>query len=173
MQFDIAKTLEIIERTPGVLHALLQGISGDWIYTHEGPGTWSVFDVVGHLIVCEKTDFIPRANIILSDAKNKTLDLLDMTAHFEWNKGKTMTAVLKEFEALRKENIQKLLAMKLTPGDLLKTGLHPKIGILTLRDLLATWAVHDLNHIAQVSRIMAKQYKQEVGPFIEFLSILK
>lgn len=173
MEFNLEKTVEIIESTPKVLYALLHGISEEWVYNNEGENTWSVFDVVGHLIVCEKTDFITRTEIILSDSENKTIAPIDMSAQFEWNKGKSMADLLKEFEQIRKENIQKLLVMKLTESDLQKTGIHPKIGKLTLSELLATWVAHDLNHISQITRVMAKQYKHEVGPFMEIVSILK
>jgi len=173
MKFNLEKTKEIIERTPSVLYALLKGISHDWIYNYEGEKTWRVFDVVGHLIVCEKTDFIPRAEIILCDAKSKILNPIDMRAQFEWDKHKNISDLLKEFEQLRYENIQKLSAMNLTEKDLQKTAIHPKIGELSLRELIATWAVHDLNHISQIVRVMAYQYKTEVGPLIQVLSIIK
>lgn len=173
MKFNLEKTIQIIERTPAVLHTLLNGVSEEWIYSREAENKWSVFDVVGHLIVCEKTDFIPRAEIILSDTENKTLKPIDMNAHFEWGKGKNIDQLLQEFEQLRKENIQKLQALHLTDPDLQKTGFHPVIGTLTLQELLATWAPHDLGHISQITRIMAKQYKSEVGPLMAFLGILK
>lgn len=173
MRFNLEKTKEIIERTPEVLYSLLKGISDDWIYPNEGGNTWSVFDVVGHLIVCEKTDFIPRAEIILSDAENKVLAPIDMKAQFEWDKHKHMPDLLKEFEQLRYENIKKLSAMNLTENDLQKTAIHPKIGELTLGELIAVWAVHDLNHLSQIARVMAYQYKTEVGPLIQAVSIIK
>jgi uncharacterized damage-inducible protein DinB len=173
MKFELKKTLEIIERTPRVLYALLQGISNDWVYNNEGEKTWNVFDVVGHLIVCEKTDFIPRATIILSNSNNKTLAPLDMNAQFEWNKGKALPDLLKEFEQLRKESIQSLRKLNLTETDFQKTATHPKLGRLTLRELLATWVAHDLNHISQIVRVMAKQYKYEMGPFVDSVSIVK
>lgn len=173
MKFDLQKTIQIIERTPAVLHTLLHGISDEWIYNNEGGDTWSPFDVVGHLIVCEKTDFIPRAKIILSNAEDKTLSPIDMNAHFVWGKGKTIANLLQEFEQLRKENIQQLLAFRLTDSDMGRTGIHPEIGRLTLRELLAKWVPHDLGHVSQIARVMAKQYGNEVGPFSTFLGILK
>jgi hypothetical protein len=173
MKFDLANTIEIIERTPSVLNAMLQGISDGWVYNNEGENTWSVFDVIGHLIVCEKTDFIPRAAIILSDSENRTIDPIDMDAHFEWGKGKDVSELLQEFEMLRKANIHKLVAMNLTENDFQKTAVHPKIGQLTLGHLLATWVAHDLSHISQITRVMAKQYKDGVGGFIQFMSVLK
>ncbi|QEC69286.1 DinB family protein [Panacibacter ginsenosidivorans] len=172
MKFDLDKTLEIIERTPSVLNALLQGVSDDWVHHNEGENTWSVFDVVGHLIVCEQTDFITRTKIILSSSGDKILVPIDRQAQFAWSKGKTLADLLKAFEVHRKENIQKLLAFQLGDSDFEKAAVHPKLGNLTLRDLLATWAVHDLNHLSQITRVMAKQYKEAVGPFTVFLGIL-
>lgn len=172
MKFELRKSIEIIKRTPHVLNTLLQGISDDWIYNNEGENTWCVFDVVGHLIICEKTDFIPRTKLIISDSDNKMIVPIDKNAQIEYSKGKVITDLLEEFEQLRNENIQILFDLQLTENDLNKTGLHPKIGMLTLAELLATWVVHDLNHLSQISRVMAKQYKNEVGPFIEYLSIL-
>jgi len=173
MKFQPGTTIEIIERTPAVLHSLLTGISGEWIYTNEGNHSWSVFDVVGHLIVCEKTDFITRTEIILSGSVNKIFAPIDMHAQFEWNKGKTIQDLLIEFEQARHVNLEKLQGYQLQETDLEKTGVHPRIGTLKLKELLATWAAHDLNHIAQIARIMAFQYKDAIGPFIEFIGILK
>lgn len=173
MRFQLDKSLQVLEKTPAILNGLLLGVSDEWIYSNEGPGTWSAFDVVGHLIVCEQTDFIPRIELILSDSKNKVFAPLDMEAQFEMNKGKKIAELLEEFASLRKDNIQKILALNLSSDDLQKTGIHRKIGKATLEEVLATWVVHDLNHIAQVSRVMAKQYKAEVGPFEVFLRIIK
>ena len=173
MKFELEETLKIIEATPETLYVLLHGLSRDWIYANEGEHTWSAFDVVGHLIVCEKTDFIPRTEIILSASDNKLFPLIDMTAQFELNKGKSIADLLQEFQQLRRENIKKLLAFELTENDFKKTGIHPKIGEVTLSELLAGWAAHDLNHLSQIARVMAKQYKHAMGPFMEFVSIVK
>jgi len=173
MHFSLNKTIEIIERTPAVLYTMLEGLSGEWVYSNEGENTWTVFDVIGHLIVCEKTDFIVRAKVMLSATHPKLLSPIDMHAQFVWNKGKTINDLLKEFSIVRKENIAALLALQLTESDLQKTAIHPRIGALTLQELLATWATHDLNHLSQIARVMAKQYKEAVGPFIEFVSIIK
>ncbi len=173
MTFALTKTLEILQRTPGVLHALLKGISNDWIMNNEGENTWSVFDVVGHLIVCEQTNFMTRAALILSSAENKTFVPIDMTAQFDASRGKPMGELLKLFEQCRNENVQKLIALNLTDADLQRTGVHPKMGEVVLSELLATWTAHDLSHLSQIARVMAKQYKHETGPFISFLSILK
>jgi uncharacterized damage-inducible protein DinB len=173
MHFSIDKSIEILERTPGVLHAMLQNISADWTTKNEGGETWSVYDIIGHLIHGEKTDWIPRAEIILSEGPDKTFEAFDRFAQFEESKGKSLTQLLDEFKILRNENITLLRSKKLSGKDLEKKGIHPAFGEVTLSELLATWVVHDLNHIAQISRVMAKQYKPEVGPWIEYLRILK
>jgi uncharacterized damage-inducible protein DinB len=173
MKFEFNRSLEILERTPDVLYALLKGISDDWIFNNEGPGTWSVFDIVGHLIVCEKTDFISRTRIILSDAGDKVFAPIDMFAQFEVNEGKSMFDLLVEFELLRKKNIRTLLELDLSEDDFQKTGLHPVIGKARLNELLSTWVAHDLTHTAQITRVMAKQYKEATGPFIRFLRVLQ
>ena len=173
MTFKLDQSLQLLERTPAILNNLLRGLPDEWIYNTEGAGTWSAFDVVGHLIVCEQTDFISRTELILSDSTNKIFAPLDMELQFEMNKGKKLPELLDEFAGLRKKNIQKIIALNLSTGDFEKTGVHPKVGEATLKELLATWVAHDLNHIAQITRIMATQYKTEVGPFIEFLSIIK
>ncbi|WP_247234063.1 DinB family protein [Telluribacter sp. SYSU D00476] len=173
MDFSLPHSLEVLERTPEVLHRMLHGISEDWTSPNEGEGTWSVFDVVGHLIHGDKTDWLVRTRIILSDQNTKTFDPFDRFAQFETSKGKTLDQLLHEFRELRQVNIERLRKLNITEADLAKTGIHPTFGTVTLRQLLATWVVHDLNHIAQISRIMAKQYTEEVGPWIDFLRILK
>lgn len=173
MEFNLKKNKEILKRTPNVLYSLLKGISDDWIYNNEGENTWSVFDVVGHLILCEKENFIPRTEIILSEAKIKMLPILDMTPQFETNRNKNVFNLLEEFEELRNNNLKRLSAMNLSEIDLNKTAIHPQIGEVKLYQILATWLAHDLNHIAQITRIMAFQYKNEVGKFIQFLSLMK
>ena len=172
MQFDLQKSLEILERTPSVLTALLTGVSNDWTQNNEGLDTWSPFDVLGHLIVGEKTDWIPRTEIILSGSK-EPFPPFDMKAQFEASKGKTMGGLLEEFSVLRKQNIAKLKSFELDEQKLNQVGTHPALGEVTLRQMLATWTAHDLGHIAQISRVMAKQYKTEVGPWIQYLGILK
>lgn len=173
MHFNLNNTFEILERTPKVLHTMLSGLPDEWITSNEGPDTWSPFDVIGHLIYGEKTDWMPRLEIILSDKVDKTFEPFDRFAQFRESKGKKMTQLLEEFQVLRDENVQRLLAQNLTDDDLSRTGIHPTFGEVTLEQLLATWTVHDLNHIAQISRVMAKQYDVEVGPWKEFLGILK
>ncbi len=173
MNFTLEKSIEILQRTPGVLSAMLQGISNEWTSNNEGGDTWSVYDIVGHLIYGEKTDWIPRAEIILSEEEDKTFEPYDRFAQFKESKGKSLQQLLEEFEKLRSKNIEQLLSKSLTTKDLEKTGIHPAFGEVTLTQLLATWAVHDLNHISQIARVMAKQYEAAVGPWREYLGILK
>lgn len=173
MKFNLPKSIEILERTPDVLNNLLQNIAIDWTSTNEGGDSWSVYDVVGHLIHGEKTDWIPRMEIILSDNADKTFEPFDRFAQLNENEGKSLAQLLEEFKVLRQENMVQLRAANLTENDLEKTGIHPAFGEITLSQLLATWTVHDLNHIAQIARVMAKQYKAEVGPWVAYLRILQ
>lgn len=173
MNFTIEKSIEILERTPDVLNALLQNISAEWTEQNEGPETWSVYDIIGHLIWGEKTDWIPRTEIILSEDGDKHFIPFDRFAQFKESKGKSLEQLLREFKALRVENIQRLRSKK--PGDreLMKCGIHPAFGEVTLAQLLATWVVHDLNHLAQISRVMAKHYLEDVGPWTAYLKVLQ
>lgn len=173
MDFALQKSIEILERTPGVLRAMLQGVSVDWTSINEGEETWSVYDIVGHLIHGEKTDWMPRAAIILSENSAKEFTLFDRFAQFEESKGKSLQELLEEFKILRKKNIENLLSKNITGKELQEKGTHPAFGEVTLAQLLATWVVHDLNHISQISRVMAKQYKEAVGPWVEYLKILQ
>ena len=173
MNFALAKSIEILERTPDVLIAMLQNISADWTSNNEGKDSWSVYDIVGHLIHGEKTDWIPRLEIILSDKQDKTFEPFDRFAQFKENEGKSLTQLLDEFKRLRKKNLEHLRLKGLSDKDYEEKGIHPVFGEVTLLQLLSTWTVHDLNHIAQISRVMAKQYKAEVGPWIKFLTILQ
>ncbi len=173
MKFDLKKSLQIVERTPVVLFSLLDGIDEEWTHNNEGPDTWSPFDVLGHLIVCEKTNFISRIDIILSGTGNKVFSPVDMQAHFRESAGKTMHELLREFEELRKNNITKLRSMHLSEADFSRQGISAKVGSATLAEILATWVVHDLSHLSQIARVMGKQYTREVGPFIQFIRMLK
>ncbi|MBX2970458.1 MAG: DinB family protein [Cyclobacteriaceae bacterium] len=173
MAFELQKTLRVLERTPSVLDSLLRDLPNDWVFANEGADTWNAFDIVGHLIHGEKTDWIPRMEKILSDQGEKTFEPFDRFAQFEASKGKRLNDLLDEFSALRKYNLEVVKSKNLAQSDFNKTGIHPVFGAVTLGQLLATWAVHDLNHLSQISRVMAKHYKYEVGPWIEFLGILK
>ncbi len=173
MDSSLEKSIEILERTPDVLNTLLKDISAEWTLNNEGGDTWSVYDIVGHLIYGEKTDWIPRAEIILSENDDKKFEPYDRFAQFKESKGKSLQQLLDEFVKLRSKNMEQLLSKRLTNKDLEKTGIHRAFGEVTLSQLLATWAVHDLNHISQIARVMAKQYKKAVGPWAEYLGILK
>ena len=172
MNVTAEKSIEILERTPEVLDAMLKNVSAEWTEKTEGGETWSVFDVLGHLVHGEKTDWILRMEIILSDAPDKTFKTFDRFAQFEESKGKTLPQLLDEFKELRKKNVSVLRTKNLTDKNLEEKGIHPAFGEVTLAQLLATWTVHDLDHIAQISRVMAKQCKDEVGPWSEYLKIL-
>jgi DinB superfamily len=172
MHFNLNKSIEILERTPSTLEQLLQDVSDEWTLSNEGADTFSPFDVLGHLIHGEKTDWIPRLEIILSNKADKNFSPYDRYAQFDESKGKTTNQLLEEFKQLRQKNIAILKLKNLKEKDFSKTGIHPKFGTVTLSQLIATWTVHDLSHIAQISRVMCKQYKDEVGPWIEYLGIL-
>ena len=173
MKFDLQRSLEILERTPQVLESLLSGLSNEWTESNEGPETWSAYDVVGHLIHGETTDWIQRMQIILSDSTDKNFKPFDRFAQFHESKGKTMEQLLAEFKKIRLSNLNTVRTMNLTPTDFLKKGIHPVFGEVTLEQLFSTWVAHDMNHLAQIARVIAKQYKTEVGPWVEFLRILK
>lgn len=173
MNFSLSKSIEILERTPEVLIVMLNGLSGEWTENNEGSDSWNVYDIVGHLIHGELTDWIPRMEIILSNNLIKTFSPFDRFAQFENSKGKNLNQLLVEFKELRLENIKTIKSKQLSYQDLKLKGIHPAFGEVNLSQLIATWTVHDLNHIAQISRVMAKQYTIEVGPWIEYLKILK
>lgn len=172
MRYNITEAIEILQRTPGSLRSLLSGLSDGWIMNNEGPETFSPYDVVGHMVHGEKTDWTARIKIILAYGNTKPFDIFDRFAMYEESKGKSMDQLLDEFDVLRKENINWFRSLNLSENDLDKPGLHPRLGEVTLRNLVATWAVHDLTHIAQIARVMAKQYKEEVGPWVEFFRLL-
>jgi len=172
MQYDLHKSLAILDRTPAVLRQLLQGLDPDWLMNNEGPDTFSPFDVLGHLVHGEKTDWTARIKLVLEHGNTKAFEKFDRFAMYEESEGKTINQLLDEFEKLRKENLDWLKSLSLTANDLYKKGLHPVLGEVTLENLLATWVVHDLTHISQISRVMAKQYKEAIGPWTEFFRIL-
>ena len=173
MNFQLAEGIQILSKTPGVISSLLSGLPEGWIKTNEGENTWSPYDIVGHLIHGEKTDWIPRAKIILSDQEDKTFVPFDRFAQFEESKGKSLETLLEEFRVLRAQNIQTLNALNIDEEKLAQKGMHPDFGEVSLRQLLSTWVVHDLSHIHQISRVMVKNLREEVGPWMEFISILK
>jgi hypothetical protein len=168
--FTVELGLELLERTPSVLRAWLGGLSPAWLAANEGADTWNPYDVVGHLLHGERTDWMARTGIILGGGG--TFATFDRFAQFEESRGKSLAQLLDEFEATRKANVDRLRALKLTEGDLDKTGTHPKFGTVTLRQLLSTWVAHDLDHIMQISRVMGKQLKRDAGPWVEYLRVL-
>jgi len=170
--FEVDRAIEVLERTPPTLAALLGGMSETWIRGTEGPDTFSPFDVVGHLIDGEETDWIPRARIILAQGESLRFEPYDRFRHKQRNAGRSLTALLQEFADLRKQNLRLLRSWNITSKHLSLPGEHPSLGSVTLAQLLAAWVVHDLGHIAQVSRVLAKQYSDEVGPWTPYLAVL-
>ncbi len=173
MRYDLGNSIMILGRTPGLLRDLIGELPPDMVTANEGEGTWSPFDIVGHLIHGERTDWIPRAEIILGPSPRTEWDPFDRDAMKEISRGKTLRELLDEFAALRAENIVKLKAFSLDEEKLDRKGIHPEFGEVTLRQHLATWVAHDLSHLSQVIRVLAKTYRAEVGPWIKYLSILK
>ena len=172
MKYNLTQAVEILERTPAVLNTLLSGLSNDWIMNNEGTETFSPYDVVGHLLHGEKTDWTIRTKMILQFGNTKTFVPWDRFAQYEESKGKSLQQLLNEFARIRMENMDWFKVLQLTEADMDKTGLHPKLGEVTLRNLLSTWVIHDLTHIAQITRVMAKQYKEEMGPWVDFFRIM-
>lgn len=172
ISFRLDEAIQILESTPATINALLKGKPEAWINNNEGNETWSPFDVVGHLVHGEKTDWISRMKIILMGEGGKSFEPFDRFAQFETSKGKTMDTLLDEFASLRKRNIETLKGKNLQENDLDRKGIHPSLGEVTLRQLLATWTVHDLSHIAQICRVMSKQYTDEVGPWKAYIPLL-
>ena len=172
MAFDLPESVEVLRRTPVTLRALLDGLEETWIRATEGPETFSPFDVVGHLIDGEETDWMSRARIILARGPDLTFIPYDRFRHYARNRDRTLVSLLDEFAQLRAANLELLAMWNLTARELDLPGEHPSLGRVTLRQLLAAWVVHDLGHIAQISRVMAKRYREEVGPWVAFLPVL-
>lgn len=173
MEFQLEQATNILRRTPDTLNSLLRGAPAEWTIGNEGGDTWSPYDILGHLIHGEKTDWLPRAKIILRLGESRAFEPFDRFAQFEKSRGKSADELLDKFEALRTENLAALRQMNITPDQLELRGTHPELGSVTLRELLATWAVHDLSHIAQATRVMCKQYSEAVGPWKQYLPILR
>lgn len=169
---DLPQTFDILSRTPAVLDALLRGTSPSWHAIDEGPDTWSAITIVGHLVHGEETDWVERARIILEHGGEKPFESFDRHAQFERFGDWSLDRLLDRFAEARKDNLETVRGWGLTEDRLESPGRHPELGPVTLRQLLATWAVHDLGHIAQVSRVMAKRYADDVGPWRAYLSIL-
>ena len=172
MPFDLQQTIAMLARTPTALSGLLRDLPDPWTKRNEGGKTWSAFDIVGHLIHGERTDWMPRARMILQYGESRAFDPFDRLAQERDSQGKSLEQLLHEFARLRAENLDALQRMKLQPADFERRGLHPALGVVTLSQLLATWAVHDLTHLHQLSRVMAYQYGEAVGPWKEYLGVL-
>jgi uncharacterized damage-inducible protein DinB len=173
MSYRFDEAVEVLERTPGTLGSLLRGLSDEWVYANEGEGSWSPFDVVGHLIDGENNAWLPRIELILSNNESKDFQAFDRFNHLQLNKGKTMEQLLDEFTELRAKSIEKLKKIIQPDTNLTLTGNHPEFGSVTLEQLLATWTAHDLSHIAQITRVMANRYKIDVGPWKVNLRVMK
>jgi hypothetical protein len=169
----LEESLAVLTRTPATLDAMLRDLPESWITATEGSSTWSPYVVVGHLIHGEKTDWLPRAMIILEHGAGRPFESFDREAQFHESQGKSMSELLDEFAERRADNLVQLRTLDLQPAQLEMVGAHPALGRVTLRQLLATWTAHDLAHILQISRVMAKRYQQEVGPWAEYLSVMR
>ncbi|HMQ69613.1 MAG TPA: DinB family protein [Ignavibacteria bacterium] len=172
MRFDLTNSIQILERTPVVLLSLLSDLPEELAMANEGKDTWSPYDITGHLIHGEKTDWIERLKIILSGSSDKSFSPFDRLAQFSESKNKSLNDLLSEFKILRHDNVKFLKELDLKEVDFHKEGIHPDFGTVTLSQLLSTWAVHDLDHLAQISRVMAYQYKDCTGPWKKYLGIL-
>ena len=172
MEFDLDQGIDMLSRTPGILCAWLHDLPDAWAYSNEGGETWSAFDVVGHFIHGERTDWIPRLRLILEDDGIREFEPFDRFAQFKESKGSSMEQLLETFAELRASNLATLRSLDLQPADFERQGRHPELGIVTLRQLLATWVAHDLNHLGQVAQVMARQYTAAVGPWVAYMDIM-
>jgi len=171
-EIELAETIAVLTRTPATLDAWLRGMPDIWVHRNEGKDTWSALDIVGHLIVGERTDWMSRARIILEEGEARSFDPFDRFAQEKESRGKPLEQLLDEFARLRRENLTALQSLNLQQEDLTRRGRHPALGVVTLSELLATWAVHDLTHLHQLSRVMAHQYHAAVGPWRAYLGVL-
>lgn len=173
MEFKLEHAVEILQRTPATLNSLLRDLPESWLIQNEGPETWSPYDVIGHLIHGEETDWLPRAKMILEHGEARAFEPFDRVAMFEKSTGKSIGELLDMFAHARAESLRELQSMNLTSDLLEKRGSHPELGVVTMKQLLSTWVVHDLGHVRQVVRVMSKQYRDAVGPWKAYLSILE
>ena len=173
MQFKLSEATQILQTTPQSVSAVVGGLPEPWLRLNEGSGTWSCYDVVGHLIHGELTDWIPRARIILDKGEAQTFTPFDRSAQFREDQSRPISALLDQFAFMRAENMKILENLHLAEADMARRGTHPELGTVTLGQLLSSWVVHDLSHLSQIARITAKQYCQEVGPWRAYMSILK
>ena len=173
MEPNLEHTLSLLARTPAALNALLRDLPEAWTLRNEGENTWSAYDIVGHLIHGERTDWMPRARMILEFGETRAFEPFDRWAQARESEGKSLGQLLDDFARLRSENLGALRALNLRPEDFGRRGRHPELGVVTLSELLATWAAHDLTHLHQVSRVMAHQYREAVGPWSQYLGVLQ
>lgn len=173
MAHDLEMTASLLARTPASLNALLRDLPESWTRGTEGDGSWSPFDVIGHLITGERTDWMVRTRLILQSGEARPFEKFAREAHLQESQGRSLGQLLDEFATLRSANLRELRSLKLTPADLERTGRHPALGVVTLSQLLATWAAHDLSHLHQISRVMAFQYREAVGPWTAYLGVMQ
>jgi len=172
-EFSLPEAIALLPRTPATLDTLLRGLPDIWVHRNEGKDSWSAFDIVGHLIVGERVDWMPRVRILLEHGEARAFDPFDRLAQSRESQGKSLEQLLDEFAGMRRENLAALQALNLQPEDLKRRGKHPALGVVTLAELLATWAAHDLTHLHQLSRVMAYQYRDTVGPWSAYLGVLQ
>jgi len=173
MEHHLEDTVSLLSRTPAALDVLLRDLPETWTFRNEGENTWNVFDVVGHLVHGERTDWMSRARMILQFGESRTFEPFDRLGQVRESQGKSLGQLLDEFARLRSENLSELRALNLRQVDLERSGRHPSFGVVTLSELLATWATHDLTHLHQISRIMSHQYREAVGPWSVYLGVLQ
>ena len=173
MELNLREATAVLRRTPQVLDGMLRGLPDPWIRGNEGPETFSPFDVLGHLIHGERTDWMPRVRLVLEFQDGRPFEPFDRFAQIEASRGKSLDVLLDEFRDLRAANLAALDTLRITPDQFSLKGRHPALGSVTLGQLLATWVAHDLDHVVQVARTMAVQYRDAVGPWLEFLSVLR
>jgi DinB superfamily len=172
-EFNVAEAVAVLTRTPATLNTLLRGLPGIWVRGNEGEDTWSAFDIIGHLVFAERSDWMPRVRILLENGEVRPFDPFDRFAQLKESQDKSLEQLLDDFARLRKDNLAALHALDLQQGELTRRGRHPALGVVTLSELLATWAVHDLTHLHQLSRVMAHQYRDLVGPWSVYLGVLR
>ena len=172
-EFRLDETIALLSRTPAALDALLRGLPENWVRNNEGEGSWSAYDIVGHLSNLERTDWMSRLRHILEHGDSRPFDRVDRFAQMQEGQEQSLEQRLDEFARLRKENLAQLQALNLQPDDFARKGMHPVLGPVTLSNLLATWAAHDLTHLHQLSRVMAYQHREAVGPWRKFLGVLQ
>jgi hypothetical protein len=172
-EFKAADAIEVLTRTPAVLNAMLRGLPSRWQRCTEGKDSWSAFDIVGHLVLAERSDWMPRMRILVEDGESRPFDAFDRFAQFKEHQDKTLEQLLDDFACLRRDNLAALESLNLQQGDMTRRGRHPVLGVVTLSQLFATWTVHDLSHLHQLSRVLAHQYRDMVGPWNIYLGVLQ